>query len=362
MKEGYFNMKCENLNSTWDSKTDDIVIKDTPLDVIKNIVATNDVLIYKEDFKFKSLLADYLSFNEEDKKTLKLLRIIIENGGAKTIYSYVGLPDSKFYYKVRSMLLKMSTDTFIPQEILSEGVSLLCQGLNKKFDFIEQNTKSEQLKQNSQQSPFEINSQDVLTSYNGTEPDVSLPFSVIKIDEFVFLNCTTLKSLILSNSVIEIGYSAFSNCISLKTIQLSNSLIKLGDCVFRECISLESITIPNSLLTINHYTFSNCISLKSISLPNSLTEIGVYAFLNCTSLKSIELPYSLTNVGDYAFLNCTSLKTLTFHNSSTKISDSSFLNCTTLTDIYIKKGITNTLLESIKKYLLKVKKVNIHWI
>ena len=59
------------------------------------------------------------------------------------------------------------------------------------------------------------------------------------------------------------------------------SVTRIGDRAFYECTSLTSVEIPNSVTSIGHNAFSLCSSLTSVEIGNSVTSIGDYAFSNC---------------------------------------------------------------------------------
>jgi len=104
----------------------------------------------------------------------------------------------------------------------------------------------------------------------------------------------------------------FVGCTSLESIIIPDSVKSIGDNVFEDCISLESITIPDSVKSIGNSAFWNCTSLKSIIIPNSVESIGKLAFAYCTSLRSITIPDSVENIGKEAFYNYTFLKEVIF--------------------------------------------------
>ena len=89
------------------------------------------------------------------------------------------------------------------------------------------------------------------------------------------------------NKVKIIKNDAFWNCTSLKSIMISNSVKSIEDYAFWNCTSLESITIPDSVKSIGDNAFESCTSLESIIIPDSVKSIGDSAFWNCASLKEV---------------------------------------------------------------------------
>ena len=83
------------------------------------------------------------------------------------------------------------------------------------------------------------------------------------------------------------GYQAFSTCTKLTSITIPNSVIEIDDSAFSNCTSLTSVTIPNSLTTIKTSVFLNCTGLTSVIIPDSVTSIIVGAFRNCSNLTDV---------------------------------------------------------------------------
>ncbi|MDE5599428.1 MAG: leucine-rich repeat protein, partial [Ureaplasma sp.] len=116
----------------------------------------------------------------------------------------------------------------------------------------------------------------------------------------LFMNCTSLKSVILPNNLTSIGAQAFKNCSLLNSINLPNALEDIGMGAFYKT-NLSNIIIPDTVKKIEQNAFQYCSSLLTVTLPNTLTEITEYAFAYCTSLKSINIPDSITQIGYYSF-------------------------------------------------------------
>ena len=110
--------------------------------------------------------------------------------------------------------------------------------------------------------------------------------------------------------VTTIADEAFYNCSSIKSVIISEGITEIGIAAFSNCFSLENITIPKGVDHINSYTLGGCCNLTNITLSESLTTIDANAFASCTSLASITLPESLTTIGANAFASCTSLALL----------------------------------------------------
>ena len=203
---------------------------------------------------------------------------------------------------------------------------------------------------------------------------VTIPNSVTNIDYFAFYNCTSLTSIDIPESVIYIGESAFSSCSSLTSVTIGSGVENIGISAFAYCKGLTSVTIPNSVIHIGNTAFSGCESLASIMIPNSVTKIGNRAFAACRNLttivvesgnekydsrnncnaiietetntliigcKNTAIPYNVTNIGDGVFYDCSGLTSIIIPNSVTNIGNQAFMRCTNLASVTIGNSVTN---------------------
>jgi hypothetical protein len=164
----------------------------------------------------------------------------------------------------------------------------------------------------------------------------------------VFENCSSLTSITLPEGFTSIGYRAFYNCTALKSITLPSTLTSIYEPsyspgVFENCTALESIDLSacSSLAGIGYRTFTGCTSLESVRLPDNLTSIGVSIFSGCTSLTSIDLPDNLTSIGVKAFSGCTSLESIDLPDGLESLGGGTFYGCTSLTSIDLPDGLTS---------------------
>ena len=209
-------------------------------------------------------------------------------------------------------------------------------------------------------------------TYNGTT------YSITRIGEYVFEDCTGLTSITIPNSITSIGDAAFRGCTSLKDLHIADSegTLFLGyndrnNGIFDDCpletlylgrdlsydtsiygyspfhykSTLTSATIGNSVTTIGDAAFYGCSSLTSIVIPNNVTRIGNYAFRDCYGLTSIEFNAenctSMGSDGYPVFGDCTALSTVTIGENVKNIPAYAFYNCDGLTSIEIPNSVTN---------------------
>ncbi len=190
-------------------------------------------------------------------------------------------------------------------------------------------------------SEFEIDSNGMLTKYNGSSSEIVIPDGVTAIGDNVFNGNRTVKSVTLPDSVVSIGNSTFYNCYGLSSINFPDNLKSIGNSAFRGCGSLTNITLPEGLESIGSYAFYNCTKLTGIAIPESITKIEPYTFDYCDALTSVTIPESVTSIGAYAFAFCRHLQTITISDSVKTIEKNAFYNCSSLVSATIPNGITS---------------------
>lgn len=108
-----------------------------------------------------------------------------------------------------------------------------------------------------------------------------ITYSVTKIGDYAFVDCSRLTSVTIGGNVTTIGNHAFDGCSGLTSVTISNSVTTIDSFAFYNCSELTSITIPNSVTTIGEHAFSECRGLTSVTIPNSVTTINSLAFYKC---------------------------------------------------------------------------------
>ncbi|MGN0812486.1 MAG: leucine-rich repeat protein [Candidatus Coproplasma sp.] len=159
--------------------------------------------------------------------------------------------------------------------------------------------------------------------------------SIIRISDYVFYGCSSLKNVNIPESVTSIGDCSFYNCISMMSITMLGRVTSIGYSAFRYCSSLTNVNIPESVTNIGDYAFDGCGSLTSIIIPDRITSIGERVFSSCKSLTDLNIPNSVTSIGSSAFSGCSSLTSVNIPNSVTSIGSSAFSGCSSLTSITI---------------------------
>ena len=133
-----------------------------------------------------------------------------------------------------------------------------------------------------------------------------------------------------------IGYRAFAYCTALESIVFPDSIkttywesgsVKdygLDRYLFIGCSSLKSVKLPKDLGIIAESMFEGCASLKSIELPAGITKIESDAFKDCSSLSKIKLSDKITEIGSNAFKDCLVLTNLSVYSALKTIGDNAF--------------------------------------
>ncbi|MBO5995346.1 MAG: leucine-rich repeat protein, partial [Firmicutes bacterium] len=107
--------------------------------------------------------------------------------------------------------------------------------------------------------------------------------------------------------VIRINPGAFSSREDIKEVNLGNSLKNIGEEAFMECISLKELIIPGNVLVIEKDAFSTARGLEKVTIESGVAHIGMGAFKECTALRSVEIPDTVGMIEEDAFDNCDDL-------------------------------------------------------
>lgn len=200
--------------------------------------------------------------------------------------------------------------------------------------------------------PAGIPSLGITTTSAGIENSTSL-----------FLNCTSLETVILHEGLQYINYGAFDGCSSLKSIVIPSTVYGIDVAAFRGCTALETITIKDGsvLKTIGNEAFKNS-GITSIVIPATVKRLGTNVFQDSAKLKSVSFLGSLRELPNYTFTNCSSLETFNFPKDILGLGanlfegtalksvvipgtialwngSSTFLNCTKLETVVMEEGL-----------------------
>ena len=207
--------------------------------------------------------------------------------------------------------------------------------------------------------------------------NIKLPDGTTIIDDYLFYNCTSLKTVEYSEDVSSIGSYAFNGCAQMESAFINEGVTAIKTFAFYGCSALKtveianieswcditfensysnplyyasglsiggetitSVVIPEGVEEIKPYTFYGFTNLTDIEICSSVKKIGAYAFNNCTSLEAVEIPYGVETIEKCTFNDCKALKNIKIPNSVTFIGYCAFYNCRTLERVIIPDSLT----------------------
>lgn len=160
---------------------------------------------------------------------------------------------------------------------------------------------------------------------------VVIPNSVTRIEAYAFYLCNSLEEMAIpfvgntlngtsnTNFGFIFGYSNVTSHgllpTSLKKITITGNC-KLPMKCFMDCKSLKEVIIGDNVYYIDGFAFLDCEGLEKVTIGNGVKEIQTGAFSECSSLKEIIIPINVKMIENYAFSECTKLTTVTINNPS----------------------------------------------
>ncbi len=165
---------------------------------------------------------------------------------------------------------------------------------------------------------------------------VPVEYTLVGVEEGVFMNNTTIKKVVIPDTVLEVGQACFQGCTALEEVVLPASLKKIGDMMFYGCESLTTLNIPESVEEIGIFAFSDFFNetpwyanltgesvivgdgillkyngyAQDVTYGDEVKGIAYYAFMD-TPVKTVKL----TNAVDAA----TDIHELAFYRSDVRI-------------------------------------------
>lgn len=172
--------------------------------------------------------------------------------------------------------------------------------------------------------------------------NIKLPMDVVRIEKDAFLNCSSLRSIVIPATVSSIVPSA--GCTSLEEIRVSaantaytssDGVLLSGDAksiLWFPMGKRGNYALPATVTAVGPYAFREC-SIEKFVFPAGLTKIGECAFYN-SKVREVVLPSTLKMLPTGVFQKCADLKTVRLGNDVELLSDYVFDGCP-LTDLYI---------------------------
>ena len=162
----------------------------------------------------------------------------------------------------------------------------------------------------------DINSIGSLNYFNTSINSITIPSSIIKIDDFAFYN-----NLNINQYNDNIFYNLFSGM--LVTVNILNGVRNIGEYAFKGN-KISSINLPESLLKISDYSFY-INKIEVVNIKQNIQYIGIYAFsrnqiktinfsnqnenlkilnenvFSSNPIEFLEIPYYIENIYQNAF-------------------------------------------------------------
>lgn len=160
--------------------------------------------------------------------------------------------------------------------------------------------------------------------YQSQISSISIPSSVVKIEDDAFLECWT-------SSVYITDVAAWCN------IKYGSGSSHPQGQLYLNGEEIEHLYIPNGVSSIPDYSFSGCSTITFVYLPESVTSIGDYAFHFCRNVESVYWSGSIKTIGESTFSMCSKLTTVIIPKTVTTIGRLAFYGCGSLTYISVDK-------------------------
>lgn len=185
--------------------------------------------------------------------------------------------------------------------------------------------------------------------------DLVIPSGIKKIEEYVFYNCKSLKTVTVPPSVNDIRYGAFGDCTSIEKVMISdlsawcnisfsdktgNPAYYSGN-LYLNGELLTKLVVPKDIKVLPSFSFTGCKSLTEIIMNYDIDDIGISTFEDCTELTNVQFSKKLTGITFSSFKNCYKIESLNFPDSLSNICDNAFENCTSLKEIVLPKSVSN---------------------
>ncbi len=175
---------------------------------------------------------------------------------------------------------------------------------------------------------------------------LSLPNSLLTIEEDAFYGCTGIPSVTIPSNVKYIGSGAFSQCQSLTSVAynaLNANQSGPDNAAFLGCENFTTLTVGNNVPIIPSYLFSNCIHLSNLTIGNNVNTISANAFVGCSALTTLTIPQNVTYIGNLAFSGCSNLSTINYNaincNTNATTYTRPFYNCNSISSIVIGNSV-----------------------
>lgn len=132
----------------------------------------------------------------------------------------------------------------------------------------------------------------MITKYTGSEEKVTIPSTIggkpVKSLKDTFEYNKTITEVTIPDSVIYLENGVFNGCRSLTKVNFLGAPKQIRDGVFADCKALEYIELPDGVERIGYSAFDGSKNLKTVIFPDSV-RVETGAFRRCS--EHIEVHY-----------------------------------------------------------------------
>ncbi|MCR5068592.1 MAG: leucine-rich repeat protein [Prevotella sp.] len=167
-------------------------------------------------------------------------------------------------------------------------------------------------------------------SYQGID------LSVTGINDYIFYNCTNLKSATIEADITTINEDAFRGCTNLTSVTIPQSITTLSINAFSGCTNISTVNwnAKNAVDFSSPGPFSeSCTKIENFNFGDSVQKVPAYLCLKMSKLNSVNIPDETMTISDNAFNGCSNLREVTLGANLRKIGSSVFSGCTEITNI-----------------------------
>ena len=237
----------------------------------------------------------------------------------------------------------------------------------------------------------------IITEYKGDAEEVVIPDTidgkkVVALENNLFYQQKSLKSVRIGAYVERIGTQCFTECSFLESVEMGKSVWSIGAFAFAGTPWLDNLVDPpaentgsdtssestsetsaettaetkkdpskdflivgdgvllrylgddkNIVIPDNVHHIADAFvmfDIVSVKMSDSVYSIGEYSFAFCFSLATIEFSPNLLTIGENAFYGCSTLPSVVFPEQLREIGACAFYQCENLTSVRLNPALT----------------------
>lgn len=188
--------------------------------------------------------------------------------------------------------------------------------------------------------------------YGSEITSITIPNTVVSIDQRAFTYCRSLTSVTISEGVTSIGFQAFFGCTKLSSMTISAKIsptiaTQAFQNIPKSCVlnypveSFDSYSSWKSYFTFNKFRVDGiCYDVTSGSASVAANSNGYSGDVTIPATVSFSgNTYTVSYIDMTAFWNASKMTSITIPSTINSITSSAFNNCTGLTSVVISEGV-----------------------